>query len=170
MKIPLPEPQQLQFPSNVPPCYSSLWSQPFVQPNPNFNNQVAHQFKTCIFPTRSPIKCNVISFREGRGVNLETPPITTQHLPREETLIHKPLERQSMIGTCSKTVVEAHKEENPRVSLNHPFQSEERKLQALEGLYKLENHEYVCPIESWFQTIVSTTHSLIIQNSWYHIK
>ena len=68
-----------------------------------------------------------------------------------------------MIGICSKIVVESHKEENPRVSLNHPSQSEERNIQAMEDLYKLENHEYVCPIESWFQTIVSTPYSLIIQ-------
>jgi len=68
-----------------------------------------------------------------------------------------------MIGTCSETIVETHKEENPRVSLNHPCQSKERNLQAMEDLYKLENHEYVHPIESWFQTFVSTPHSLIIQ-------
>ena len=143
MQIPLPEPQQLQLPSNVPPCYSSLWSQPFMQPNPNFNSQVAHQFKTHIFPTHSPIECNVISFREGRRVNLETSPITMQHLPWEDTLIHKPLEKQSMIGTCSETIVESHKAENPRVFLNHPCQSKERNLQAVEDLYKLENHECV---------------------------
>ena len=96
-------------------------------------------------------------------MNPETSPITTQHLPQEETLIHKTLEKQSIIGTCLKTVVEAHKEENPIFSLNHHCQSKERNLQVMEDLYKLENHEYVGPIESWFQTIVSTPHSLIIQ-------
>ena len=96
-------------------------------------------------------------------MNLETSLFTTQHLPQEETLIHKTLEKQSMIGTCLETIVETHKEENPRVSLNHPCQYKERNLQAMEDLYKLENHEYVCPIESWFQTVFSTPHSLIIQ-------
>ena len=33
----------------------------------------------------------------------------------------------------------------------------------MEDLYKLENHEYVGPIESWFQTISITPHSIIIQ-------
>ena len=77
MKTPLPMPQQLQFMSNAPPCYPSLWSQSFVKPNPNFDYQVAHQFKIPIFPTHSPIECNFISFREGRGVNSKTSPITT---------------------------------------------------------------------------------------------
>ena len=81
-----------------------------MQPNHNFDNQVAHQFKRPSFPTHSPIKCNFISFRESIGVNPETSLITTQYLPCEQTLIHKPLEKQSMIGTCSKTVVEDHKE------------------------------------------------------------
>lgn len=62
-------------------------------------------------------------------MNLETSPIITQHLPREETLIHKPLEKKSMIGTCLETVVESRKEENLRVSLNHHCQSKERNLQ-----------------------------------------
>lgn len=99
-------------------------------------------------------------------MKLETSYITTQYLPREETLIHKPLEEKYAIRTCSKTVVEAHEqyqEKNPRIFLNHSYQSEESKHQVVEDLYKLENHEYVGPIEAWFQTIVGTHHSLIIR-------
>lgn len=91
-------------------------------------------------------------------MNLETSPITTQHLPQEEILIHKTLKEKYIIGTCSKTIVEAHQEEKPRISLNHPCQYEESKHQGVEYL---ENHQYVGPIESWFQTIVSTPYSLI---------
>lgn len=164
MQTPLPMPQQLQFVPHEPPCYPSLWSQSFVQPNPNFDYPVAHQFKTPIFPIDSPTECNTIYFREGRGVNLETSHITTQNLPPGETLIHKPLEEQSMIENCLKTIVEAHKEENPRISFNPPCQLEESKCQVVEDLYELKNHQNVDLIESWFQTIINTQHSLIIRH------
>ena len=87
------------------------------------------------------------------------------------------------MGTCFKTIVES---QNPKMSLNHCCPSEkevfEPKIEGLffclspdplclqvsdyqdvEDLYELENHKYVDPIEDWFQTIINTFYSPIIQ-------
>ena len=44
-----------------------------------------------------------------------------------------------------------------------PLCLQESDYQTVEYLHKLENHKYVDPIESWFQTIVNTPHSFIVQ-------
>ena len=63
-------------------------------------------------------------------MNLETPPITVEHSPRED-VIQRPPEEKSFIGTCSENVVET---QNPRIHLNHSCQSENQIFEPeLEG-------------------------------------
>jgi len=120
--------------------------------------------------------------RLGEGVSLETSPITTKYSPWED-LIQRPLEEKSIIETCPKSVIKA---QNPRISLIYSSNSEKKIFElkiegfftclspdplylqdnvykVVEYLYELENHKYVDPIKSGFQTIMGTPYSLIIR-------
>lgn len=114
-------------------------------------------------------------------MNLETSPITTEHLPWE-VIIQRPPEEKYFIGICSQNVVE---DQNLRISLNHSCQFgnqifepeferfifflspdslclQESDYQTVEDLHQLENHTYVDFIESWFQAVIQQPYFLII--------
>jgi len=68
--------------------------------NPNLNHLIAQQFQTPILP----IEQIATSSMFGKGMNLETSPITTEHLPQED-IIQRPPEEQSFIGIVLKMLL-----------------------------------------------------------------